>query len=370
MKRILSVPASMVMAMIMGLATSIITAQAEQRPLLLSEVPSHQIYTSLELESKLNQQSLEDLKQAKKTSLTPLQKEYLLYDQLESLSADTMTAEDVARTKKLSKHQPQAYKVHDEGPLPIPVFDIQSLAKYKLYQYDVYQEQLNLQELVKAEQASFINNSLSSASLTEAARQVIQSLTSQDKVLTDSLVDSYIAYNVGAEQERPQLALLYTLATHTNSEEATRAVLLSTVASPLKSQLLNDIQQHLESYQVERLLKELIRSKSELSSQATLKYGNLDSSVRNIDFLVSLLDDQELGSSSALALARLNEDSVLDGIYSVITKNKASRTSVANGLLVLQQSTSAKAKDLLFRLIEQDKIIYSDMKQEVVSWVK
>ncbi|GAA4356865.1 hypothetical protein GCM10023151_05250 [Kangiella marina] len=344
----------------------------EKGPLLLSEVPSSQLYTDRQVaQVKSGDEQWQKGHELNLTGKSFLEKDYLLYQKVQQTSLESVAQSDLDFLREASKHKPLAYQKHPEGPIATPVFDVASLASHKLFLHDVNTQKQQLSSQLSTSPELFVRQSMGSAVDTEAARQLLITHSQLTPTTTHLLVKGYreaIEVGDGAQQS---LLLLKTIAEEASDFEAAQAVLNASIRSPHKHQLLTQLHRFFSDAEQEALLSEQINGKTDLASQAIIQYGQLASSVRNNHVLYSNLSDAALGASSALAISRVNKT---HPDYSVIVNNlkhnKSSRTFTANNLLVLKLTDNSESRAVLKDILDKGYIQYSDMRAEVASWLQ
>lgn len=345
-----------------GLAVFSSSNAVESGPLLISDVPAGQVYTDAHIERIKNR----DLAALKSGAGDPLVDEYLLTRKIYNLDAESLSQDEVEFLQQASKHQALAYKQHPEGPIAVPIFDVSSLAKHKLFLRGIYLKKPELLKVLNTNVAQFAQSSLLTPTHTEAAKLVLnQSRGHLSPVTIDVLVDGY-KHNMNSAS----LALLRTLVESYKSYSAAAALLSSEYDSPLKHQVMSQLRQHFSATEREKLLREYALNQPKLASQALIEYGKLPLNVLKMEVLYSKLSDNKLGSSSALALSRLlKQSSDYSAVVDHLKQKASSRHAVANGLLTLKLVDTPDSRALLKTTLENDSIQFDDIKAEVTTWV-
>lgn len=355
----------------LGLVAFKSTQAVEKGPLLISEVPSGQVYSDSDITALKNQ----DIEAYKGSSSNSLAKEYLLYTKVKATAVSNLSDAELSFLNQASEHKATAFQRHPEGPIAVPVFDVASLAKHKLFMADVNRQYKKLLPLLHSDPASFAEMSTKTPAHTQAAKQLLERTASEKNgavssgaitsTVTNLLVDNY-----RNSDSQSSLVFLKALVETTHNYTAAEAVLTSKHKSPLKHQLLESLDGYFSDSEQEALLKQLITDKSELASQALIKYGQLPVSTLDADILYRTLSDPKLGASSALSIARLFESSPdYAQVMEHLKANQKSRVATANSLLVLKLTNSAGSKAALQDILNKDYIQFEDMKVEVSSWL-
>ena len=349
-------------SIIIGLVISAETSAVEIGPTLISEVPPNQLYNESDILA-IKDSAVKEFKSGGQNSLT---KEYVLYQEINSIDPQSLTTEQLSFLKSNTKHQTEAFKRHPEGPIAVPVFDIASLARYKLFLHQVELEKEQLNPIFNSSLDTFAQKSLESPATIQASKALLAESNDLSLLDTELLINSYKTAN-----HDDALPLLFALVEQKHSLEAAKAVLQSSFQSPLKHQLLSNLDKYFSAEQRETLLREHISAKSKLSSQALAEYGKLPQSVIKTELLYANLSDPSLGASSAFALANvLKKSSDVSILKSHLQHKKKSRLHTANTLLALKLADTAASRQLLQEALEQDYVQFDDMKAEVKTWLK
>ncbi|AKE51656.1 hypothetical protein [Kangiella geojedonensis] len=355
----------------LGLVAFKSSQAVERGPLLMSEVPSDQVYS----ESDITAIKSQDIEAHKSTATNSLAQEYQLYIKVKAMAVRGLSDEEISFLNQASRHKATAFQRHPEGPIAVPVFDVASLAKHKLFMADVYHQQKELSPLLNADPASFARMSTATPANTQAAKLLLEgsvpkadgevSSASISSTMTNLLVDQY--KHIDSESS---LVLLKALVEATHNYSAAEALLTSKQKSPLKHHFLENLGNYFSEREQEVLLKQLIANESELASQALIKYGQLPLSILDADLLYTKLADPKLGASSALSIARLLETSPdYARVINHVKAHQKSRAATANSLLVLKLADTAESKAALQDILDKGYLQFEDMKVEVYTWL-
>ncbi len=333
----------------------------EGGPLLISEVPSSQVYTEERIK-QVKELSDAALKGGAEDSLV---NEYLLFKKVSDLNPEELSQDDINFLKQATIHKVTAYKQHPEGPIAVPIFDISSLAQHKLFMNEVHSKKSEFTTLLQTNPVLFAEASTNNFVNLQAAKSTLQNSPSLPILTVDLLVANY------KDHDNPDsLKLLETLVVTSRSYKAAEALLNSQHKSASKHQLLRALDQYFSEHEREALLKELISNRSGLAAQAIIEYGKLPQSVLDRDVLYSHLSDETLGSSSAFALSKLMKDhSDYSTIVEFLRQHQTSRYAVANCLLALKLANTPDSKTQLRDILEQGYIQFEDIKAEVNTWL-
>ncbi|WP_417446083.1 hypothetical protein [Kangiella sp.] len=333
----------------------------EGAPLLISEVPHNQVYTEEHI-AQVKKLSVAALKGGAEDSLV---NEYLLFKKVSDLNSEELSQDDINFLKQATIHKVTAYKQHPEGPIAIPIFDISSLARHKLFMNEVHSKKPELASLLQTNSVLFAEASTKSLVNLHAAKSLLQNSPSLPISTIDLLVANYKVHD-----SPDSLKLLEVLVENSGSYKAAQALLNSPYNSPVKHQLLIRLGQYFSDHEREALLKELISNRTALAPQALIEYGKLPQSVLNRDILYSHLSDETLGASSAFALSQfIKDNSDYSSIVDFLRQHPASRYAVANCLLALKLANTPESKALLRDILEQGYIQFEDIKAEVGTWL-
>ncbi|ACV27189.1 hypothetical protein [Kangiella koreensis] len=344
-----------------GLSYGSNLSAAETGPLLISEVPSNQVYTEERI-AQVKGQSDAVLKRGGEDSLV---NEYLLFKKISGMNSEQLSEHDINFLKQATIHKVTAYKQHPEGPIAVPIFDISSLAQHKLFMSEVHSKKPELVTLLQTQPILFAEISTNNSVNLQAAKSALQEATSLSMPTADLLVDSYKTH-----ANPNSLQLLESIVDTNGSYKAAEALLSSPHKSHLKHQLLSRLGQYFSEHEREALLKEQILNRTELAPQALIEYGKLPQTVLDRSILYSYLADETLGSSSAFALSELiRESSDYSNIVDFLRQHGSSRYAVANCLLALKLANTRDSKAHLRDILEQDYIQFEDIKAEVNSWL-
>ncbi|WP_223671153.1 hypothetical protein [Kangiella shandongensis] len=348
--------------LVFGITFSSFIHAVEKGPLLISELPPNQIYTQQQL-ADFEKHTDADLKGQE---ITGLEKDYQLYKKVVSIRPDSLTDEQRDYLLNLTEHKPRAYKVHAEGPVAIPVYNIKVLAEYKLFKNKVAVEASKMQPLLVTNTQQFVKQSTTGSLQRLAARKAVKDSQPINESTLRQLIDAY-----KADGSNGSVIALNDLAELTGNKQAAMAVLKADEAHWLKRQILNNLNQYFSAQEQRTLLKELIEQKTELSSQALFAYSQLPASAYDEDLLYGLLADEVLGASSAAAIANSSHGAIdFNRLLQNIKNNSNSRTMVANSLLLLRLSGDPEAKGVLRDIVAADYIKFADIKEEVATWLE
>lgn len=334
---------------------------SEGGPLLISEVPSNQVYS----EERIADVKSQDLAALKGYPEDSLVNEYLLLNKVSDLNPEALSEGDISFLKQVANHKVTAYKQHPEGPIAVPIFDIASLAQHKLLLWKVHSKKLEFDSLLQSNLDLFATMSTENNINVQAAKGSLQDSPALSVASVDLLVNNYSQHEAANS-----LVLLEALVEKSGSYKAAEVLLNSPHNSPLKHQLLSRLEQYFSEHEQEALLKEQISNKSNLASQAIIEYAKLPSGVLEVDVLYANLSDKTLGASSAFALSRvLNASSDYSKVVDFLKQHRSSRYAVANCLLALKLANTDDSKAQLRDILEQDYIQFEDIKAEVNSWL-
>ncbi|RDX37659.1 hypothetical protein DZA50_01675 [Kangiella sp. HD9-110m-PIT-SAG07] len=347
--------------LVLGMSSSDKVFAVERGPLLISEVPTHQMYS----EEDINDIKLQEVISHKGNEQNTLEKEYSLFQKIKNINSNSLSPDQVEFLKTASKHQATAYTQHPEGPIAVQIFDVASLAKHKLFLHDVELQKSTLEPFWDSNPSLFVKKSLESSVNAQAAKALLNEKGELSSVNVELLVDAYSSTdNIKGH------SLLQQLVAKTSSMKAAQALLNSSHKSPIKHQLLSSLEKYFSEIDQETLLREQVTTKSELTSQALIEYGKLPLSVIKIDILYSKLSDAEVGASSAFALSKiLKVSSDYSQLLNNLKEKKNSRIETANSLLALKMANSPDANHVLRKVLENDYIQFDDIKAEVTTWL-
>ena len=338
------------------------TIAAERGPLLISEVPSNQVFT----EDEIRTVKSKDISSLKSQPTNALVSDYIYFLTVSEVKPEVATQAERDILQRAASYKPNAYREHSEGPIAVPIFDIASLAKHKLMQMDAYAKKSEFLSLLQANPDRFATLSTSNGVNLHSAKMALHDAEGLSPTITDTLIEKYSS--LGGDES---LALLNVLVDTQKSYEAAEALFDSDLKSPLKHQLLRALPKHFTDSQQKMLLERLIKKRSELASQAIIQYSRLPSNSINTDLFYSYLSDGKLGASSAYALSRvINRDGDYSKLIDYLKSNRSSRLAVANGILALKFVDTPESKGYLKELLENDEILFEDMKAEVALWLK
>ncbi len=329
------------------------------RPILISDLDPEQLYS----QAQINQQ-IQSVKYKSSASLSDLQKEYLAIEKIKTMDAAQLSHEDLGYLNKASSYQSKSFRLHDEGPLPVAIFDVASQAKFKLQQHFIAKELAALDALKASNQADYLNSLVSNSDLDSAAIQIakvqsLNSLTQQqaknlatDLLKTRSLSDPLLIKSV--EQAR-DFDLSKQLLIKLNNHDAHRQ--------------LDALSKQFTVFEQEALLTSVINNNQYLASQALAQYAQLPVHVRVNTLLLDKLQDPTLGASAAKAIALTSDHQLFEQLASLAVEKNASRLQVANALSGLRFAEGDYARSLLTEIVKNKQIAYADMAQEVTKWL-
>lgn len=346
---------------VIALSLFIGTIASAGGPLLISEVPTNQVFTENEIIT-IKSQHLSSLKSQPTNALIS---DYIYFLNVSKIEPEIATQAERDILQRAASYKPNAYREHSEGPIAVPIFDIASLAKHKLMQMDAYAKKSEFLSLLQANPDRFATLSTSNGVNLHSAKMALHDAEDLSPTITETLIEKYSS--LGGHES---LVLLNVLVDTQKSYEAAEALFDSDLKSPLKHQLLRALPKHFTDSQQEMLLERLIKKRSELASQAIIQYSRLPSNSINTDLFYSYLSDGKLGASSAYALSRvINRDGDYSKLIDYLTSNRSSRLAVANGILALKFVDTPESKGYLKELLENDEILFEDMKAEVALWL-
>ncbi len=341
-----------------SLLISSVVSEAKQ-PLLMSDLSPSQIYSKQQIANQL------DVLNSKTSSdLSTLQKEYLLLKKINAVDINNISTEDLNFLQQYSSYKSQNFVKHDEGPLPVAIFDIASRAKHKLNQHYVFSHSNSLKILSKQDWQSFLqvmsnNDDLKSNVIKQSKMKMLSGVNAKQSM------DIAKRLLITRSFEDP---LVLKAVTSSNDADLT-SQLLSVNASPEAHQILNKgLSKFLKSEQ-ENLLKKVIESNPNLSSHAIAIYAKLPTNIQNNNWLTQKLSDSEVGIDVAKAIGVSKNQQALEFATNLVMKKSANRNEVANGLLALRFANNDYAKTQLKYFVDQNIIKYKDMQLEVAKWL-
>ncbi|NVK22641.1 MAG: hypothetical protein HWD86_08990 [Kangiellaceae bacterium] len=332
------------------------------RPLLLNDIDPSRIFSESQISLEIVNIENSKLSLQKPTQLNDFQYEYLLHHKIKHINAADLSSSEHAELKALSSYQSKTYRVHEEGPLPIKIFDIASLAKSKLFQYEVGQQEKYLYEQLTNNVNAFLNQDFNNPLTFLAAQKVISNVSDQQaKAIGDSMITKSVL-------DKNQAVLLGQLGSIIVQPAYFKKALTSLTDGAEGHKILENMNLMLEATDSIVIFEELIQDKSYLASQALLYYSKLPSYMHNSNMLFNLLSDEKLGSSAAFVISQNLSANNLAQTLNIISNNQSSRVQVANALMTLKSAQSITANNAIKDLLQNNKIPYVDMAKEVSQW--
>ena len=346
-----------IIPVVLGFVASSYSLKAE-KPLLMNDINPEQLFSKQQIEFEIN-----SIANKQAADLSTLQQEYLKLKQINSVNANSVSDEGLVLLNQYKDYQSQTFIKHEEGPLPLAIFDIASAAKYKLNQYYVHQASLPYLKLrqdgwqdfklalVSADETSSIQqkaklaaiSDLSAAEYTELAKSLVVSRSYQDPLLVNAIANSKDADLIGSLLQ--------------NNHSATAQRVMADKLAEFNSQVQAEI------------LQSVVANNKKLASSALIRYAKLPANARSDQWLTELLSDHRLGASAAKALGITQSQTALETAQAMIKNPSSNRTQVANALLALRFANNDYAKSELVHLLERDQIRFEDMKLEVAKWL-
>ncbi len=340
---------------LLALAVPTPSLQAE-RPILMSDINPSQLYSKQQIEVEINNISQKD------NGFSILQSEYLMLKAINKLDEQHLSKDDVEFLNQHTQYQSQSFIKHDEGPLPLAIFDIASAAKYKLNQYYVHDKAKEYQRLLESSWENY-KQALKTKDLSQV--QLAAKLESMNG-LNDSQY-SEIAKELIVSRNY-QSPLVVKAVSNSNDASLVKALLLNSASADANRLLAEKLYQFSNLEQADILQSVVVKNKA-LASSALMQYAKLPNNVRSNDWLVSQLSDSYLGASAAKAIGITQSQNALSSAKELILDDSSNRTQVANALLALKFANNDYAKSELNELLERDLIKFKDMQQEVAKWL-
>lgn len=347
-----------VIPILVALALPIQTALAE-RPLLLTDINPSQLYTKQQVNLEVAQ-----AEQKQYSQLSVLQQEYLTLTKIQNLDIKKLSKSDLDFLGDASRYKSQAFIKHEEGPLPLVIFDIASAAKFQISQYQVLQETNQLELLKVNNWASFLqrmvtDDDLFSKNLLTAKLNLIEQL---------SVAQSYELAKTLTKKRTFDDPLVLKVIMGSRDFELTNELLTNSKQLGVH-RILEEAIQSFSDYQQAAIFESVVGKNDYLASQALIKYAQLPNAVRNDDWLLSRLTDSKHGGSAAKAIALSNSSELLVQAAELVSQPQATRLQVANALLTLKFANNDFANQTLQALLDNRQIAYTDMQLEVSKWL-
>ncbi len=335
-----------------------ITALKAERPLLLSDINPSQLFSKHQIETQIK-----NIANKKSNELSILQNEFLTLQKINRLDVQALAESDLSFLQQQEKYKSQTFVRHDEGPLPLAIFDIASVAKFKLNHYYVFNEKQQYLDLLnrswdgykaaitKKDELTNVSlqaklqaiDGLESEQYLELANKLIESRSFVDPLVVKVIVQTNDAYLIGD------------LLKNNDSAEALK--------------IMNDKVKTFNTVTQAELLQSIVSENKNLASSALIQYGKLPANVRSDSWLVKQLSDTTLGSSAAKAIGLSQIQSALESARDLVSNSNSTRVEVANGLLALKFANNSFASTELTQLLERNLIPFEDMKMEVEKWL-
>ncbi|WP_251358975.1 hypothetical protein [Kangiella sp. TOML190] len=352
MKRVLTGLA--VLLALPSLATLAVNAE---KPLLISDISSENLYSQQQIVAQISM-----AKRVSQNQLSSLQQEFLMLEQIKNLDAKNLNSQDLEVLAQACRHQPMAYKLHDEGPLTVAIFDVASLAKAKVETYNIHQQYLEISELKQQNPSIFMQRFLVlQGAIEEKAK--LKMVPQLSKAEARDVSGQLLATRNVADP-------LLIAATHQAQDKALYQAVLSQLVDAKAHSLLNSALRNLPAFEQEDLLKTVIQENPYLASQALSEYAKLPGQLRHNALLLETLGDETLGAAAAYAIGKTQDGELQQQLVQLVTGKSAARAQVAHALLALRVADSDYAKRQLRQFVENNQIPFADMQQEVARWVK
>ena len=292
-----------------------------------------------------------------------LQQEYLSLKTINAFDVESLSSEDIAYLKQRMNYQPQSFVKHDEGPLPLAIFDIASAAKYKLNQFYVFDAAKPYQQLRQSNWQNFKHAIVANDEITSVVQQAkLKSLEDLNAVQYSELAKALLA------KRNYQDLLVVKAIQNSNDRQLIKKLLESNVSAEAHKLMAKQLNKFAAATQAD-ILQSVVAQNKALASSALIQYAKLPSIVRSDSWLTKQLSDQYLGASAAKAIGIAQSTTALESAKAIVLDKHSNRTQVANALLALKFANNDFGKSELLQLVEQKQIPYQDMQAEVAKWL-
>ena len=330
-------------------------------PLLITDINHKQIFSENRILFELEQ--LKDPQFLKKHKPSIFQKEYLLYQDIQDLSIEKLTREELSFIKQMTLYQSHAFKKHSEGPIAVAIFDVASLAKSKWFQHQALTK-FNQLKALNADNVNAVYSLVQHSSLPYEFRAAILTVQDYNPKQASDLI-SLLLNDTSLSQTKKNTLLYEAALVSANANDLSQV--LQSISGPESHKLLDKAQKVMQPNDYKLLLEHIIENNTPLASQAIIKYSSLN--LIDINLLINKLSDQKLGASAAFALSQAL-DLDLNKLLSLAVHKKSDRVLVANALLALKLNGSHQARTLLKAAVSNKDIAFTDISEEVSRWLR
>jgi len=274
-----------------------------------------------------------------------------LYNLLHEIESQPNSEQNKQMVDLLKSYQSQAMKMHEEGGLQIPVFNIQARAQ-GVQNYWLY---LALKDKISGQ----LNTDFK-----QALNQIKRLLAGNHEAKTLAVKDSIVGIN---ENVREQVSLYFIQSNDMSGVEkfvVDFAImykdlnlldhLINTLSGTQSDYLIRQIGAHFnQDFIIEKLIQQLQSNHPSRLAMTLLKpYVNTDNRVQS--FLMDSLNNAQLASAAAFALSEIKQGSALNLLHNkyLNSESKIEKNSI---LLALRLNQNESVQSVYNQLIQQSK---------------
>jgi hypothetical protein len=302
--------------------------------------------------------------------LGDVEREFLLYGTL--MRARNVEPDDagVAFVSRLQSYESKTFVRHEEGPLPVAVYPIASLASGTLRFWNRRQVTRDASLALAAGDMSRLQ-SLRQPGSDEYAG-TLAALRAADATAL-SLARDWLASNTtdnnAAGKEFYAARAVVAVGT---GDRLLAAELLQTGEGVAAMQLLRATRQHFDATTALDLLQHATTNPSVASAALfeldALRQAGLGERIDG--YLLDALADPALGATAAAIIARRQDPALLARVAGVLSSPAASHNQQARAALALTLADNQYARSALSDAVTSDRITDSDLRKELVEWLQ
>ena len=297
--------------------------------------------------------------------LGDVEREFLLYGTL--MRARNVEPNDagVAFVSRLQAYESKTFVRHEEGPLPVAVYPIATLATGTLRFW-------NRRQVARDASLAFAAGDMSRLrSLRQAGTDdYAGSLAALHAADTMALVlaRDWLAANT-KDNDFYEARAVVALGT---GDQRLAADLLQTGEGAASLQLLRAVRQHFDATTAFHLLQHAMQNPA-IASAALFELDHLRHAglgERIDSYLLDALANPALGATAAAIIARRQDPALLARVANVLNSLAASRSQHARAALALTLADTQYARAALRDAVTNDRITDADLQKEVAEWLQ
>lgn len=297
--------------------------------------------------------------------LGDVEREFLLYGTL--MRARNVEPDDagVAFVSRLQSYESKTFVRHEEGPLPVAVYPIASLASGTLRFWNRRQVTRDASLALAAGDMSRLQSLRQTGSDDYAG--TLAALRAADATAL-FLARDWLAANTNGNDFYAARAVVAV----GTGDRMLAAELLQTGEGVAAIQLLRATRQHFDATTALDLLQHATTNPSVASAALfeldALRQAGLGERIDG--YLLDALADPALGATAATIIARGQDPALLARVAGVLTSPAASHSQQVRAALALTLADNQYARSALSDAVTSDRITDSDLRKELVEWLQ